>query len=203
MTVERAAAGTARRAHPADYYTGDGGKIVTMISNVRDTNYYDTNNENKFTYIAGFFSSQINGYFDRNVMTIDAFDWTHRTGANPPDEPSADPCTSAPARPHLYEGVFAHEYQHLLESYEDPDEFNWVNEGLSDWAQTLVGYVIRATPITDRGFDSHIQCFLGWLSVATPVNPIPRAECGPENSLTRWLDQGDAESSPTTVPRTR
>ncbi len=112
---------------------------------------------------------------------------------NPPDDPSTDACASAPARPHLYEGVFAHEYQHLLESYEDPDEVNWINEGLSDWAQTLVGYVNPALPITDTGFDSHIQCFFGWLSVATPVNPNPRAACGPENSLTRWLDQGDPE----------
>ena len=90
------------------------------------------------SYIAGFFSSQLNGFFDRNVMTIDAFDWVHRTGANPPDEPvPGDNCTSAPARPFLYEGVFAHEYQHLLESYEDPDEVNWINEGLSDWAHAL------------------------------------------------------------------
>ncbi len=163
------------------------------MSNVRDENYYDTNNANRNTYIAGFFSTQLNDYFDRNVMTIDAFDWFHRTGANPPDDPSTDACTSAPARPRLYEGTFAHEYQHLLESYEDSDEFSWVNEGLSDWAQTLVGYVDPSLPITDKGFDSHIQCFLGWLSVATPVNPNPRAACGPENSLTRWQDQGDAE----------
>ncbi len=62
----------------------------------------------------------MNDFLDRNVMTIDAFDWLHRTGANPPDEPvPGDFCTSAPARPFLYEGVFAHEYQHLLEHYED------------------------------------------------------------------------------------
>ena len=40
-----------------------------------------------------------------------------------------------------YEGTFAHEYQHLLEYYEDLGEVNWVNEGISDWAQTLMGYV--------------------------------------------------------------
>ena len=54
-------------------------------------------------------------------MTIDGFDWLHRTGQNPPNEPvPGDNCTSAPARPALYEGVFAHEYQHLLLSYVDP-----------------------------------------------------------------------------------
>ena len=74
-------------------------------------------------------------------MTIDAFDWAHRTGANPPDEPTADLCTSRPARPHLYEGTFAHEWQHLLHYYTDPFEATWINEGLSDFAQTLIGYV--------------------------------------------------------------
>ena len=121
-----------------DYYEGDGEKIVTLVSNVRDTNYFTPPNVSPSSYIAGFFSSQLNGYFDRNVMTIDAYDWVHRTGANPPDKPvPGDLCASAPARPFLYEGVFAHEYQHLLESYEDGDEVNWINEGLSDWAQTL------------------------------------------------------------------
>jgi hypothetical protein len=43
-------------------------------------------------------------------------------------------------RPFLYEGTFAHEYQHLLEHYSDPDEVNWINEGLSDWAWSLTGY---------------------------------------------------------------
>ena len=42
-------------------------------------------------------------------MTIDAFDWAHRTGATRPDEPTTDLCTSRPARPNLYEGTFAHE----------------------------------------------------------------------------------------------
>ena len=176
-----------------DYYKGPGEKIVTLVSNVRDSNYFTPPNVTPSSYIAGFFSTQLNAYFGRNVMTIDSFDWVHRTGANPPDEPvPGDLCKSASARPHLYEGVFAHEYQHLLESYEDSDEFNWINEGLSDWAQTLVGYVNPSVPITDKGFDSHIQCFLGWLSVQTPANPNPGAG-GPENSLTRWGDQGPGE----------
>jgi hypothetical protein len=171
--------------------SGDGAKTVVLVDNVRDDNFYDLNNTQGFSYIAGFFSGQLNAIFDRNVMTIDAFDWLHRTGATPPNDPvPGDLCNSAPARPFLYEGVFAHEYQHLLESYEDPDEVNWVNEGLSDWAQSLTGYVKPATPITESGFDSHIQCFLGHLGELTPANPNPRAG-GPENSLTRWGDKGD------------
>jgi hypothetical protein len=177
---------------PAGYWGGEGDKIVTLIDNVRDDNFYDTDNASNLTYIAGFFYSVFNEFVDRNVMTIDAYDWLHRTGANPPDDSSSDLCTNAPARPFLYEGTFAHEYQHLLEYYEDPDEFSWVNEGVSDWAQTLTGYVDPSVPITVQDFDSHIQCFLGWLGVKTPANTIPR-DGGPENSLTLWGDQGDGE----------
>jgi hypothetical protein len=162
---------------------GDGAKTVILIDNVRDDNFYDPNGLSGFSYIAGFFSSQLNTFFDRNIMTIDAFDWLHRTGANPPDEPTNNPCTSARARPFLYEGTFAHEYQHLLEHYSDSDEVNWVNEGLSDWAMSLTGYAHPEIPITQVGYDGHIQTFEGW---------IP-ASGGPENSLTRWSDQGGGE----------
>ena len=90
---------------PADYYTGDGDDIVVLIDNVRDDNFYDLNNTQEFSYIAGFFSSGLNGFFNRNVMTIDGFDWLHRTGLTPPNDPvPGDPCASAPARPALYEG---------------------------------------------------------------------------------------------------
>jgi immune inhibitor InhA-like protein len=174
--------------------TGDGDDTVVLIDNVRDENFHDFNNANRLTRVAGFFSSGLNELFDRNIMTIDAYDWLHLTGADPPHEPSSDPCLNAPARPFLYEGVFAHEYQHLLEYYENDAEVNWVNEGLSDWAQTLTGYVEPSRPITQKGYDSHIQCFLGWLRQETLFNPIPREQSGPENSLTLWGDQGDAET---------
>jgi hypothetical protein len=178
---------------PADYYVGEGDNIVVLVDNVRDDNFYDASNSQNLSYIAGFFYSVFNEYFDRNVMTIDGFDWIHRTTATPPDEPvPGDNCASKPARPFLYEGVFAHEYQHLLEYYADPDETSWLNEGLSDWAQTLTGYVTPSTPITELGFDSHIQCFLGYLGIQTPANPNPR-DGGPENSLTFWQDQGPGE----------
>lgn len=178
---------------PANYYRGQGDNIVTLIDNVRDPNFYDLDNENELTYGAGFFSSLFNELVDRNVMTIDAWDWVHRTGANPPNDPApGDPCASAPARPFLYEGVFAHEYQHLLEYYEDPDESSWVNEGLADWASTITDYVDPSRPITDQRFESSVQCFLGYLGRQTEANPNPR-KGGPENSLTAWGDQGDDE----------
>ena len=173
-------------------YTGDGDKTVALIDNVRDANYYTF--PAAPTYIAGFFSSQLNGLFDRNVMTIDAFDWAHRTGANPPDEPTTDLCTSRPARPNLYEGTFAHEWQHLLHSYTDPNETIWLNEGMSDFAQTLTGYVDASKTVFERGADSHIFCFQGFGSLLTPFNPNPRNCGGPENSLNLWN-----EGTPTEV----
>ena len=165
-------------------YTGDGDNTVALIDNVRDDNYYDF--PAAPTYIAGFFSTQFNGLLDRNVMTVDAFDWLHRTTENPADEPTDDLCTSRPARPNLYEATFAHEWQHLLHSYTDPFEVNWVNEGLSDFAQTLTGYVDSTTTVFDRGADSHLYCYQGFGFVQTPFNPNPRDCGGPENSLNLW-----------------
>jgi hypothetical protein len=173
--------------------SGAGEKTVVLVDNVRDDNFRDLNNTQNNSYIAGFFSSGLNELFDRNVMTIDAFDWLHRTGANPPHEPvPGNTCTSAPSRPFLYEGVFAHEYQHLLQYYQDPEEVNWVNEGLSDFAIDVTGYDFPERTVSQIGFDSHLQCFMGNLVFQTDANPNPRGG-GPENSLTLWGDQGDGE----------
>ncbi|MFI7585723.1 peptidase M6 immune inhibitor A [Spongisporangium articulatum] len=174
-------------------YTGDGAKTVTLVDNVRDDNYYSF--PANPTYIAGFFSAQLNELFDRNVMTIDAFDWAHRTGADPVDAQTADLCTSRPARPRLYEGTFAHEYQHLLQYYTDPFETTAVNEGLSDFAQTLTGYVDATKTVYDKGGDSHLYCFQGFGPVQTQYNPNPRDCGGPENSLNLW----DESSNPNAV----
>ena len=173
--------------------SGAGEKTVVLVDNVRDDNFRDLNNTQGNSYIAGFFSSGLNEIFDRNVMTIDAFDWLHRTGSDPAHEPvPGNNCTSAPARPFLYEGVFAHEYQHLLQYYQDPEEVNWVNEGLSDYAIDVTGYDFAMRPVSQIGFDSHLQCFMGNLVTQTDANPNPRGG-GPENSLTLWGDQGDGE----------
>lgn len=187
--------GDALSERPVDYFvTGDdgGGRTVALIDNVRDDNYYTSPDQDQLSYIAGFFSPFFNDAFDRNVMTIDAYDWLHRTGANPPDDASPDPCEGAAARPFLYEGTFAHEWQHLLQSYVG-GETTWVNEGLSDWVQTLTGYVDPSQSINEPEYDSHIQCFTGFLAEFTEYNQTPRETSGPENSLTWWEDQGPGE----------
>jgi hypothetical protein len=172
-------------------YTGAGGRTVTLVDNVQDANFFafpDTP-----TYIAGFFSAQLNDVFDRNIMTIDAYDWKHRSGASPPDEPTGDPCTSRPARPRLYEGTFAHEWQHLLHQYTDPDEELWINEGLSDYAQTLAGYVDPGKSVYRQGADAHLTCFQGFSVVKTSHNLTPRECGGPQNSLNLWNEGAPAE----------
>ena len=73
------------------------GRDVILVDNVVDTNYYDTDNANSLPRIAGFFTSAMPFYHDRNVITIDSYDWTHGTGEDPPHEPSSDPCLNRPA----------------------------------------------------------------------------------------------------------
>jgi hypothetical protein len=181
---------------PARNFKGDGDRIVTLVDNVRDSNYYTPRAEDGRTYIAGFFWSLINNYTNRNVMTLDSWDWIHRTGTNPPDD-SQDPdylaCSEqilrpfGDPRPLTYEGTFAHEYQHLLEYYASPGESSWVNEGLSDWAQTLVGYVdpSLSPDSDDPDVDGHMQAWMGFAD--------DEDFGGPEQSLTRWEDQGAPE----------
>ncbi len=137
---------------PSDYYYDAAGRTVILVENVRDDNYY---NPAYPLYIAGFYTSAYETYFDRNIISIDAYDWVNRTGPTAP-------------RPYLYEGTFAHEYQHLLHDDADSDEETWVNEGCADFAQFLCGY---GHP------DSHVA--------ATISNP--------ENSLVLWQDQGALE----------
>jgi hypothetical protein len=179
---------------PKNYWAGNGKRIVILIDNVRDDNFYDTDNVNTLSRVGGYYSRYFSELVDRHIMTIDSFDWLGRTTGTPPDSPSTDPCLNYPARPFDYEATFAHEFQHLMESYADPDgEALWIDEGMADWAQTLTGFATPAAPISSVFFDSHIQCFLGFLEQPGANNPIPAENCGPENSLTVWGDQTDNE----------
>jgi Immune inhibitor A peptidase M6 len=60
-----------------------------------------------------------------NVIVVDSFDWANRTGEE---------------GDFLYEGVIAHELEHLLMEYSDTTETSWVDEGLADMAIFLNGY---------------------------------------------------------------
>ncbi len=175
------------RATTRGDFTGDGDKTVTLVDNIRDANYYTF--PEAVTYVAGFFSQQLNELLDRNVMTIDAYDWKHRLGAQPADDPTDDLCTSRPARPRLYEATFAHEWQHLLEYYADREETTWLDEGLADFAATLTGYTDARATIDEPGNDTHLMCFQGHGIVKTKYNANTRDCGGPQNSLNLW-DEG-------------
>jgi hypothetical protein len=170
-------------------FSGAGNRVVTLVDNVRDANFYDF--PKNTTYIAGFFSQQFNELTDRNIMTIDAYDWVHRIGADPKDDQDPDICKSRPARPFTYEGIFAHEYQHLLQYYVDPAEVNFINEGLSDYAISITGYAKTNRSVFQKEAESHIYCFQGFGNVITKYNPNGRPCGGPQNSLTLWGDEGD------------
>jgi hypothetical protein len=149
---------------PDDYFVSSDGKdrVIALITNIRDANFFDPTFP---VYTGGFFSGTINAYYDRNVITIDSYDWANRVGPNDSPWRDSDPSND---RQFLYEGTFAHEYQHLLHGDQDPNEVNWVNEGLSDWTEWLVGY-----GIPDGHWDT--------------------AQEFAENSLTTWGDQGNGE----------
>lgn len=136
---------------PGTFYN-EAGRQVVLVSNVIDDAFYDPTYPN---YIAGFYSPSFEAYFDRNIMSIDTHDWANRVG---PDG----------SRPYLYEGVFAHEYQHLLHDDYDPGEVELINEGLSMFAEFLTGYVVG-----DDAYSTFQEL--------------------PENSLPVWEDQGGRE----------
>ena len=133
---------------PADYYESDTGKTVILVSNIRDDNFHTIYPY----YIAGFYSPSFEFYFDRNIISIDSYQWEERVG---PDG----------SRPYLYEGVIAHEYQHLINDDYNPANPSFMNEGASMLAEYLCGYGIAWGDINSY--------------LATP-----------DNSLTEWGDQG-------------
>lgn len=104
----------------------EGQKTWILIFNIRDPSYYDCS----YTwYYAGYFSASTSSEQNKNIMHIDSYDWENRIG---PGE--------LPHRAYLYEGVFAHEFEHLVHFDQDPDEPSWVDEGLADLAGFFCGY---------------------------------------------------------------
>jgi hypothetical protein len=102
----------------------EGTKEWILILNIRDDAYYNPAAE---SYIAGYFSASESSEYNKNIIHIDTYEWANRTGPGV-------------GRPYLYEGVIAHEFEHLIHFDQDPDEPSWVDEGLADLAGFFCGY---------------------------------------------------------------
>lgn len=111
---------------PPGYYAGPGQRVIILVSNIRDENYYDP--ASNPARIVGFYSPTVNLFADRNVITIDSSLWDQWVG---------------PPR-FQYDATIAHELQHLINADYDSDEDIWANEGRSELAEFLAGY--RPTP---------------------------------------------------------
>jgi hypothetical protein len=135
VAVNEAHFGPMDAANPADPSSDS---LVTLVYNVQDENYYDCAVD---TYTAGYFAPDFasEDSLGMNVITLDAFDWANRIGEDPSAEPWSDG-DSENDSPELYEGVIAHELEHLLMNYSDEGELSWVDEGLADVAAFLNGY---------------------------------------------------------------
>ena len=114
--------------------------LVVLAYNAFDEKFYDCS---VTTYTAGYFAPEFITEYGMNAMVIDSFDWANRLG---------DQAGNENGQSFLYEGVLAHELEHLLMNYSDPGELSWVDEGLADFAVFLNGYpVARLTPDLPAG----------------------------------------------------
>lgn len=147
---------------PENYYQSPDNetRTIVLVDNIRDENYY---NASYPIFTGGYFSSAIERFTDRNVLTMDAAGWDQRLG--PPDAPWRSENASEDA--YSIEATLAHEFQHLIHNDRDPDEKSWINEGMSEFAAYTAGY----------GVPDSIQSF----------------EQNPANSLVEWGDQGELD----------
>ena len=128
-------------ADPADPASDS---LVTLVYNVQDDAYYNCEAD---SYTAGYFAPDFIDSLGMNVIVLDALDWANRVGEDPSTAPwgDGDPAND---RPELYEGVIAHELEHLLMNYSDPGELSWVDEGLADVAAFLNGFDMTGSHLT-------------------------------------------------------
>lgn len=110
--------------------------LVVVVYDLHDTGMYDCE---ETSYTAGYFAPEYIDEAGMNVMAIDAYDWANRIG---------DQTGNPDGHSELYEGVVAHEFEHLLHNYSDAGELSWVDEGLADFAIFLNGYDVGGSHLT-------------------------------------------------------
>jgi hypothetical protein len=130
--------------------TNVSGRVMIMIFNIVDNSFFYSWYP---YYTAGYFSPSIDELYDRNIIHIDNWDWNNRT-------------TEFVPRPFVYESTVAHEYEHLLNNFQNPAQESFLDEGCAMYAEMLCGYGV-------------------------PWGHIDRFLATPDNSLIEWNDQGD------------
>ncbi|MFX0172977.1 MAG: hypothetical protein ACFE9L_13775 [Candidatus Hodarchaeota archaeon] len=116
-----------------DFWQGSGpfyevnGRHVILISNVRDTQYYDPSYP---YFVIGFYWGLMELLYERNIITLDSLDWDIIAG--PPN--------------YAYDGTTAHELQHLIHDDLNTFDDTFMNECCSVYAEMLCGY---GTPWND------------------------------------------------------
>ncbi len=148
---------------PPDYYYEETGRNVILVSNIRDQNWHEYGPPPYPYFIIGFYSSSVEAYTDRNVISIDGAYWEQLVG--PPGTEWIPGIQVSSANAYAYEGTVAHEYQHLIHADRVPGDALYMNEGCSMYAEILCGYGVSW---------NHVNHFL----------------YTPDNSLTKWGDQG-------------
>ncbi|HSK25419.1 MAG TPA: hypothetical protein VK894_00735, partial [Jiangellales bacterium] len=133
LAIDEAHFGEIGLAEPGDP-TSDA--LVMVVYDLHDAGMYDCE---ETSYTAGYFAPDFIASAGMNVIAIDAFDWVNRIG---------DQTGNPAGRSELYEGVVAHELEHLLHNYSDPGELSWVDEGLADFAVFLNGYDVGGSHLT-------------------------------------------------------
>jgi len=146
---------------PPGYFGDATGRNVILISNIKDDAYYDPLYP---AYIVGFYSPSFEGYFDRNIISIDCYNYTLRLGEGDPTQPEVN-------RPYVYDGTIAHEYQHLIHDDYYPEDELYMNEACSLYAEPMC--------LADQPYFELDAGQIEWFMQT------------PDNSLTKWGDQGD------------
>ncbi|MFX1415303.1 MAG: hypothetical protein ACFFC0_00765 [Promethearchaeota archaeon] len=140
-------------------------RVVVKVFNIRDASYYDPTYP---YYVIGFYDSTWTDYCQRNIIHLDCLSWWQRLGPEGTQWfPDTAPELEVPANyAFAYDGTTAHEYQHLIHHDYNPGDDSFMNEGCSMYAEVLCDYGIPW---------GHINSYL----------------YTPDNSLTKWGDQGD------------
>jgi hypothetical protein len=145
--------------------TNSSGRVMIIIFNIVDSVFFYPWGHGG---ILGMYNPPTTDYYDRNILFLDSWDWTNRTGAQ--DDSVLDHFSFG------YEGTLAHEYEHLLGDYANREQVAFLSEGSSILAQVLCGYPIDKEMV--RAF------------MATPDNSL--IEWSDQSSLNEMADYGAA-----------